>query len=93
MSEPHSIADNPRQMRGETWYVLLLSAPRVVAEGIRARLEQSRIPVHLETPFTSLGLPEAYIGTYTGHVSLWVPEALYDQALLIIERDQQGEAP
>nr|WP_297853513.1 hypothetical protein [Meiothermus sp.] len=81
----------PRRLIGETPYVLFLSAPRVIAEGIRARLEQSRIPVYLETPFTSFGLPEAYLGTYTGDVSLWVPEVLYQEAMLIVERDHQGE--
>jgi len=98
MRKPHPTDSNTapsrsRRLISETWYVLLLSAPRIIAEGIRVRLEQSRIPVHLETPFTSFGLPEAYMGTYAGDVSLWVPEALYDQALLIIERDQLGEAP
>ncbi|MCS7069068.1 MAG: hypothetical protein N2Z75_04465 [Meiothermus sp.] len=81
----------PRRLIGEIPYGLLLSAPRVVAEGIRARLEERRIPVYLETPFTGLGLPEAYLGTYTGDVSLWVPEALCTEAMLIIERDHQGE--
>ncbi len=79
----------PRRRIGEVWYVLFLSAPRVVAEGMRAHLEARRIPVHLETPFS---LPEAYMGTYTGDVSLWVPEALYHEATLILERDHQGEA-
>jgi hypothetical protein len=64
-----------------------------VAEGIKARLVQSGIPVHLETPFTSVSLPEAYMGTYTGHVSLWVPEILHDEAVLVVERDHQGEPP
>lgn len=76
---------------GEIPYELLLSAPRVIAEGIRARLEQGRIPVYLETPFTSFGLPEAYMGTYIGDVSLWVPQALHEEAVLIMERDHQGE--
>ncbi|GIW31280.1 MAG: hypothetical protein KatS3mg071_1454 [Meiothermus sp.] len=79
----------PRRRIGEVSYVLFLSAPRVVAEGMRAHLEARRIPVHLETPFS---LPEAYMGTYTGDVSLWVPEALYHEATLILERDHQGEA-
>jgi len=83
----------PRRLIGEISYVLFLSAPRIVAEGIKARLEQSRIPVHLETPFTSFGLPEAYMGTYIGDVSLWVPEVLHDEAVLIVERDHQGEPP
>ncbi|KIQ53836.1 hypothetical protein SY28_11835 [Meiothermus taiwanensis] len=74
---------------GEVSYVLFLSAPRVIADGVRAHLEARRIPVHLETPFS---LPEAYLGTYTGNVSLWVPEALYHEATLILERDHQGEA-
>ncbi len=78
----------PRRLIGEIAYVLFLSAPRFVAEGIKARLQERRIPVHLETPFTSFGLPEAYMGTYNGDVSLWVPEALYEEALLIAERDQ-----
>ncbi|MCS7057487.1 MAG: hypothetical protein NZ849_12090 [Meiothermus sp.] len=75
----------PRRLVGEVVYVLLLSAPRVVAEGVRARLAARQIPVYLETPF--LGLPEVYLGTYTGGVGLWVPEALYQEAVLIIERD------
>ncbi|GIW29012.1 MAG: hypothetical protein KatS3mg070_2429 [Meiothermus sp.] len=79
----------PRRLIGEVPYVLFVSAPRVIAEGIKTRLEQSRIPVYLETPFS---LPEAYLGTYTGDVSLWVPEALYHEATLILERDHQGEA-
>jgi hypothetical protein len=81
----------PRRLIGEIPYVLFFSAPRVVAEGLKARLEQRRIPVHLETPFTSFGLPEAYLGTYTGDVGLWVPEVLYEEAVLIVERDHQGE--
>lgn len=81
----------PRRLIGEIPYVLFLSMPRVIAEGIKARLEQRRIPVYLETPFTSLGLPEAYMGTYTGDVSLWVPETLCEEAMLIVERDHQGE--
>ncbi len=79
----------PRRRIGEVSYVLFLSAPRVIADGVRAHLEARRIPVHLETPFS---LPEAYMGTYTGDVSLWVPEALYHEATLILERDHQGEA-
>lgn len=81
----------PRRLIGEIPYELLLSAPRVIAEGIKARLEQSRIPVYLETPFTSFGLPEAYMGTYIGDVSLWVPQVLHEEAMLIVERDHQGE--
>ena len=81
----------PRRLIGEVQYLLLLSAPRLIAEGIRAYLEARKIPVHLETPYTSFGLPEAYMGTYTGDVSLWVPEALYVQAVMVVERDQQGE--
>ncbi|WP_245575194.1 hypothetical protein [Meiothermus rufus] len=81
-------ASTPRRLIGEIAYVLFLSAPRVVAEGIKTRLQERRIPVHLETPFTHLGLPEAYLGTYTGDVSLWVPETLYEEAILIAARDQ-----
>ncbi|RDI96477.1 hypothetical protein DV704_01255 [Meiothermus sp. QL-1] len=81
----------PKRQLGEVTYALLLSAPRLVAEGIRARLEQKGIPVHLETPF--LGLPEAYLGVYTGQVGLWIPEAFYREAVLILERDAQGETP
>ncbi|WP_299433769.1 hypothetical protein [uncultured Meiothermus sp.] len=99
MNDPHDMdANDPQQntiahrLIGEIPYVLFLSAPRVVAEGIKARLEQSRIPVHLETPFTSFGLPEAYMGTYIGDVSLWVPEILHREADLIVERDHQGES-
>jgi hypothetical protein len=97
--QPPSDADSPdpsqppRRLIGQVWHVLFLSAPRFVAEGIKARLVQSGIPVHLETPFTSVSLPEAYMGTYTGHVSLWVPEILHDEAVLVVERDHQGEPP
>lgn len=77
----------PHRLIGEVPYMLLLSAPRVIAEAIKARLEQRRIPVYLETPFTRFGLPEAYLGTYTGDVGLWVPEILYEEAVLIVERD------
>ncbi len=97
MNDHHGLGEEdqhqhtPRRLIGEIPYELLLSAPRVIAEGIRARLEQSRIPVYLETPFTSFGLPEAYMGTYTGDVSLWVPEVLHEEAVLIMERDHQGE--
>ncbi|GIW33390.1 hypothetical protein [Meiothermus sp.] len=95
----HSVMDEqdpvqntlPRRLIGEVAYVLLLSAPRVIAEGIRVQLEQRRIPVYLETPFTSFGLPEAYLGTYTGDVGLWVPKVLHEDAVLIVERDHQGE--
>lgn len=83
----------PRRSIGEVQYFLLLSAPRLIAEGIKAYLEARKIPVHLETPFTSLGLPEAYMGTYTGDVSLWVPEAFYNQAVMVVDRNPQGELP
>ncbi|MDX2005706.1 MAG: hypothetical protein SFU83_10555 [Meiothermus sp.] len=76
---------------GETVYVLFLSAPRVVAEGIRAWLEAARIPVFLETPFTQFGVGDFYMGTYTGDVTLWVPYHLYDEAEMVLERDNQGE--
>lgn len=75
----------PSRIIGEVSYLFLLSAPRVVAEGIRNRLEALRVPVHLETPFS---LPESYMGTYTGMVSLWVPETLYQDAIMIVERDR-----
>lgn len=75
----------PTRLIGEVAYAFLLSAPRVVAEGVRQRLEALKVPVHLETPFT---LPEAYLGTYTGMVSLWVPQSLYLEAVLIVERDR-----
>lgn len=80
----------PVRLIGEVRYVLLLSAPRLIAEGLRVRLEEARVPVYLETPFTQFGLPEAYLGTYTGDVALWVPQALYHDAVLIIERDEPG---
>ncbi len=80
----------PGRLIGEVQYLFLLSAPRLIAESIRNRLEAVRVPVYLETPFS--GIPEAYIGMYIGHVSLWVPEALYHDAVLIVERDHQGES-
>jgi len=79
----------PVRLIGEVRYVMLLAAPRLIAEGLKRRLETVRLPVHLETPFA---LPEVYMGTYTGDVALWVPETLYNDAVLILERDQQGES-
>lgn len=75
----------PPRLIGEVPYVFLLSAPRVVAEGVRQSLQARNIPVYLETPFT---VPEAYLGTYTGTVSLWVPQVLYSEAVWIVERDR-----
>jgi hypothetical protein len=66
-------------------YRKLLSAPRPVAEGMRARLEAKGLPVVLETPFS--GLPEAALGTYMGDVALWVPEALYGEAEALLEEE------
>ncbi len=63
-------------------YRRLLTAPRPVAEGFKVRLEALGIPVLLETPFP--GLPEVAIGTYTGMVQLWVPEALWEEAEAIL---------
>jgi hypothetical protein len=71
-------------------YALLGTFPRPFAEGIRIRLEGRKIPVRLETPFTYFGLPEAYIGTYTGDVALWIPRRFYDEAVMLLERDQPG---
>lgn len=65
-------------------YRLLLSAPRPIAEGLRARLWARGIPVHLETPFQ--GLPEAALGTYMGEVALWVPLAVYEEAEALLGR-------
>ncbi|TBH17539.1 DUF2007 domain-containing protein [Thermus thermamylovorans] len=72
-----------RRTLGGTPYRKLLTAPRPVAEGMRARLEAAGIPVLLETPFA--GLPEAALGTYMGDVNLWVPEALLGEAEAILE--------
>ena len=66
-------------------YRKLLSAPRPVAEGMRARLEAKGLPVVLETPFS--GLPEAALGTYMGDVALWVPEALLGEAEALLEEE------
>ncbi|GAA6756561.1 hypothetical protein Thermus77420_20370 [Thermus thalpophilus] len=68
-----------------TPYAKLLTAPRPVAEGLRARLEARGIPVLLETPFS--GLPEAALGTYMGDVALWVPEALLGEAEAILAEE------
>ncbi|APD08998.1 MULTISPECIES: hypothetical protein [Thermus] len=68
-----------------TPYARLLSAPRPVAEGLKARLEARGIPVLLETPFS--GLPEAALGTYMGDVALWVPEALLGEAEAILAEE------
>lgn len=84
-------AEFPRRLLGEVVYGLFISAPRMIAEGVKARLEAAQIPVYLDTPFTQVAMGEFYMGTYTGDVSLWVPEALYQDAELIIERDNEGE--
>lgn len=81
----------PRRLLGEVVYGLFISAPRMIAEGVKARLEAAQIPVYLDTPFTQMTVGEFYMGTYTGDVSLWVPEKLYKDAELIIERDTEGE--
>lgn len=90
-SSPQEAEPLSTRLIGETVYVLFFSAPRVVAEGIRARLEAARIPVFLETPFTQFGMGDFYMGTYTGDVSLWVPQPLYAEAELILERDYQQD--
>lgn len=66
-------------------YRKLLTAPRPVAEGVKARLEARGIPVILETPFS--GLPEAALGTYMGDVNLFVPEALLGEAEAALEEE------
>jgi len=68
-------------------YRLLGSFPRPVAEGLRARLLARGVPVHLETPFGDL--PEAYLGTYTGDVSLYVPEALLGVAEAVLSEEAE----
>ena len=81
----------PRRLLGGEPYVLLGTFPRFIADGVRLSLKD--LPVHLETPFTQFGLPESYLGTYTGDVSLWVAEKYYDEAMLILEREdgEEGE--
>ncbi|RTI15482.1 hypothetical protein [Thermus scotoductus] len=72
-----------RRLIAGTPYRKLLTAPRPVAEGMKARLEARGIPVVLETPFS--GLPEAALGTYMGDVALWVPETLWGEAEALME--------
>ncbi|MBW6395741.1 MAG: hypothetical protein ABWJ63_10235 [Thermus sp.] len=74
-----------RRLIAGTPYRKLLSAPRPVAEGVKARLEARGIPVILETPFS--GLPEAALGTYMGDVNLFVPEALLGEAEAALEEE------
>jgi len=74
-----------RRLIAGTPYRRLLTAPRPVAEGVKARLEARGIPVILETPFS--GLPEAALGTYMGDVALWVPEALLGEAEAILAEE------
>jgi len=75
-------------MLGGHSYAFLGSFPRLYAEALKARLEASRIPVHIETPFTDAGVIEIYMGTYMGDVSLWVPAKLLQRAYRLLE---QGE--
>ncbi|ADW22992.1 hypothetical protein CSW37_11030 [Thermus scotoductus] len=74
-----------RRLIAGTPYRKLLTAPRPVAEGMKARLEARGIPVVLETPFS--GLPEAALGTYMGDVNLFVPEALLGEAEAALEEE------
>lgn len=74
-----------RRLIAGTPYRKLLTAPRPVAEGMKARLEARGIPVILETPFS--GLPEAALGTYMGDVNLFVPEALLGEAEAALEEE------
>ncbi|RTH19188.1 hypothetical protein CSW41_04580 [Thermus scotoductus] len=74
-----------RRLIAGTPYRKLLTAPRPVAEGMKARLEARGIPVVLETPFP--GLPEAALGTYMGDVNLFVPEALLGEAEAALEEE------
>ncbi len=68
-------------------YRLLGSFPRPVAEGLRVRLSARGVPVHLETPFG--GLSESYLGTYTGDVSLYVPESLLGVAEAVLSEEAE----
>lgn len=82
--------DQPEtRMLGGHRYAFLGSFPRLYAEGLKAQLEASRIPVHLETPFTDAGVIEIYMGSYMGDVSLWVPAELLHQAHRLLEQDEQ----
>ncbi|TFU15744.1 DUF2007 domain-containing protein [Thermus tengchongensis] len=74
-----------RRLIAGTPYRRLLTAPRPVAEGVKARLEARGIPVILETPFS--GLPEAALGTYMGDVNLWVPEGFWGEAEAVLEEE------
>ncbi|WP_135257168.1 hypothetical protein [Thermus caldilimi] len=74
-----------RRLIAGTPYRKLLTVPRPVAEGVKARLEARDIPVVLETPFS--GLPEAALGTYMGDVNLFVPEALLGEAEAALEEE------
>ncbi|WP_038048344.1 putative signal transducing protein [Thermus caliditerrae] len=74
-----------RRTLAGTPYAKLLTAPRPVAEGLKARLEARGIPAVLETPFSDL--PEAALGTYMGDVNLWVPEALLGEAEALLEEE------
>ncbi|RTG91967.1 hypothetical protein CSW14_02625 [Thermus scotoductus] len=74
-----------RRLIAGTPYRKLLTAPRPVAEGMKARLEARGVPVVLETPFS--GLPEAALGTYMGDVNLFVPEALLGEAEAALEEE------
>jgi len=79
------------RLLGGVRYVLLDTLPRLYAEGIRLRLQEAQIPVYTETPFTSVGITEVYLGTYVGDVSLWVPEDRYTEAVWLLQRGQQEE--
>ncbi|MFC0594709.1 hypothetical protein ACFFFP_00665 [Thermus composti] len=74
-----------RRLVAGTLYRRLLTAPRPVAEGLKARLMARGIPVLLESPFGEL--PEAALGTYMGDVSLFVPEAFWGEAEAVLEEE------
>lgn len=77
--------DEPRvEPIGGEPHALVGEFDRFYADALLMKLHQVGIPARIRTPFEQA---EAYTGVYTGVVSLWVPQALYERALAWLERD------
>jgi len=77
--------DDPKvEPMGGELYALVGEFDRFYADALLMKLRRAGIPARIRTPFEQA---EAYTGVYTGMVSLWVPQALYERASAWLERD------